>query len=103
MTLRPRPPSVALTAAELRRTTALTAAELRRTTALIGALNDTLAGERAAVALAALSGALSVVLAELQSRQHCAIGDTLRMIVPLVETNAERLVALVHYGPVGHA
>jgi hypothetical protein len=81
----------------------LSAADQARAARLVDSLMEPLIDERGAVALCAIGGALSIVLAELQSRQHMPPARVLAMLWPLVEFNADRLCHLVPCGPVGHA
>ena len=86
--------------------TLLSTAERARTAQLIEHINLALLGERSAVALCALTGVLCVVMADLQVKHDVPIGNLLRMLFPLLETQAGGLADKIQgttTHPAGHA
>jgi hypothetical protein len=86
--------------------TLLSTAEKVRAAQLLEHINLALLGERSAVALCALTGVLCVVIAELQAKHDVPIPSLLRMLMPLLETQAgglaDKIQALHSHRP-GHA
>ena len=81
----------------------LSAEDRARTAQLVQQINLRLLGERSAVAMCALTAVLAVVVAELQAKHDVPIGGTLRMLFPLVKTQAEVLLKThMNHAP-GHA
>jgi hypothetical protein len=86
--------------------TTLSVAERARTTHFIEQINLMLLGERSAVALCALTGVLCVVMADLQVKHDVPIPNLLRMLFPLLQTEALQLAEKIegHQShPAGHA
>jgi len=86
--------------------TLLSTAERVRTAQLIEHINLALLGERSAVALCALTGVLCVVMADLQVKHDVPIPNLLRMLFPLLETQAGGLADRIqghHSHRPGHA
>jgi hypothetical protein len=82
---------------------ALSADDRERTAQLIKLINLRLLGERSAVAMCALTAVLAVVVAELEAKHDVPISGTLRMLFPLVKTQAEELLVKTMNHRPGHA